>query len=394
MFKNITKSRNFRIGLGVFLFACCGLSYLNGSDSRETRATETHIAKFTQVVIAVSQTAAVTQTAMSMPTEAPSATQSETPIPLPTDTPAPTNIPATATSQPAFVAATNTTAPQANVQQAATQSAGDVLRNRIATVEGVQRVGIASVLYDRAGLPLVNLELIVASGRNNLTMADAVLQATTNALGISQYSFFSVILDDGSASDYVFDFASNTWRITQLRLVTPQGDSSNQQISNPTLPPATNAPAQTYYVTSAANIRPCPRTTSDCAFIRQLTSGQTVNVVGQEQGESVNSSTLWYRLDDGNYVHSGVVSLNAPVQAQQSGGGTTSSGGGGFATTAPVSSGATCDCNSGDTMNCTTHFTTQSQAQACFNYCMSVVGIDVHKLDNPDNDGIACESLP
>jgi hypothetical protein len=293
MFKNITKSRNFRIGLGVFLFACCGLSYLNGSQIQDTRATETHIAKFTQVVIAVSRTAAITQTAMSIPTEALSATQSETPIPLPTNTPVPTDIPATtnaqpATSQPAFVAPSNTPVP-ATVAPTNTQA-----------------------------LPTI---------------------------------------------------ASST---------------------NTPIPP-TNASAQTYYVTSAANIRPCPRTTNDCTFIRQLTSGQTVNVVGQEQGESVNGSTLWYRLDDGNYVHSGVVSLNVPVQAQQSGGGSTSSGGGGFATSAPAPSGSTCSCTA-NTYNCSTRdFSSVAEAQTCFDFCRSQGFGDVHDLDR-NEDGRACET--
>ena len=38
-------------------------------------------------------------------------------------------------------------------------------------------------------------------------------------------------------------------------------------------------------------------------------------------------------------------------------------------------------------------FGTQVQAQACFDWCMQVVGTDVHQLDS-DGDGVACESLP
>jgi hypothetical protein len=203
MFKKITKTRNFRIGLGVFLFACCGLSYMNGSQLREERATETHIAKFTEVVIAVSEQAAGTQTAIAIPTEAPSATPFDTPIPLPTNTLSPTNIPPTATIQPSAA-------------------------------------------------------------------------------------------------------------------------------------PATNAPAQTYYVTSLANIRPCPRAADDCLPIRQLTSGATIQVVAEEQGGAVNDSTIWYRLDDGNYVHSGVVSPFPPAQSQQSGGSSGVTTGGGVQATQPI----------------------------------------------------------
>lgn len=58
-------------------------------------------------------------------------------------------------------------------------------------------------------------------------------------------------------------------------------------------------------------------------------------------------------------------------------------------TTAPV--GGTCPCN-GDTLNCG-DFNRQSEAQACFNYCMSIGAGDIHKLDG-NNDGAACESLP
>jgi len=50
-----------------------------------------------------------------------------------------------------------------------------------------------------------------------------------------------------------------------------------------------------------------------------------------------------------------------------------------------------CDCSS-DLYNCS-DFATQMQAQACYNYCMQVVGYDVHKLDR-DKDGLACEALP
>lgn len=55
-------------------------------------------------------------------------------------------------------------------------------------------------------------------------------------------------------------------------------------------------------------------------------------------------------------------------------------------TLAPV-----CDC-SDDLYNCG-DFTTQVQAQACYDYCVSLGCGDVHGLDG-DNDGQACEGLP
>lgn len=50
-----------------------------------------------------------------------------------------------------------------------------------------------------------------------------------------------------------------------------------------------------------------------------------------------------------------------------------------------------CSC-SGNLYNCS-DFTTQSSAQACFNYCMATVGTDIHRLDS-DGNGLACEALP
>lgn len=53
---------------------------------------------------------------------------------------------------------------------------------------------------------------------------------------------------------------------------------------------------------------------------------------------------------------------------------------------------AGCSTCSADTYNCD-DFSTQTAAQACFDFCMEQVGSDVHRLDS-DNNGVACESLP
>lgn len=50
-----------------------------------------------------------------------------------------------------------------------------------------------------------------------------------------------------------------------------------------------------------------------------------------------------------------------------------------------------CSC-SGDLYNCS-DFSTHSQAQSCFDYCISQGRGDIHKLDQ-DNDSNVCESLP
>lgn len=60
-------------------------------------------------------------------------------------------------------------------------------------------------------------------------------------------------------------------------------------------------------------------------------------------------------------------------------------------TPSPTSPGGCAIC-SYDAYNCS-DFSTQLQAQACFDYCLVQVGYDVHGLD-ADADGEACESLP
>jgi len=60
-------------------------------------------------------------------------------------------------------------------------------------------------------------------------------------------------------------------------------------------------------------------------------------------------------------------------------------------TPTPTLPAAVCDC-SGDIYNCS-DFSTQAEAQACYDYCWSLGCGDIHRLDG-DNDGIACESLP
>lgn len=59
-------------------------------------------------------------------------------------------------------------------------------------------------------------------------------------------------------------------------------------------------------------------------------------------------------------------------------------------TNPPPSGGAVCSC-SGDSLNCK-DFSSQSSAQACFNYCVSQGRGDIHNLDG-DANGLACESL-
>jgi hypothetical protein len=54
---------------------------------------------------------------------------------------------------------------------------------------------------------------------------------------------------------------------------------------------------------------------------------------------------------------------------------------------------ANCTTCADDVYNCD-DFATQAEAQACHDYCMNLVGCDIHELDGYDNDGLACEHLP
>ncbi|MEM7118342.1 MAG: thermonuclease family protein [Chloroflexota bacterium] len=56
-----------------------------------------------------------------------------------------------------------------------------------------------------------------------------------------------------------------------------------------------------------------------------------------------------------------------------------------------LGAGVVCDC-SGNNYNCA-DFTKQSEAQACYDFCVSEVGEDIHHLDG-GGDGLVCESLP
>lgn len=60
--------------------------------------------------------------------------------------------------------------------------------------------------------------------------------------------------------------------------------------------------------------------------------------------------------------------------------------------TATQSAPGNCTVCNQNVYNCS-DFSTQASAQACHDYCWSIVGYDVHQLDS-DGDGEACESLP
>lgn len=158
--------------------------------------------------------------------------------------------------------------------------------------------------------------------------------------------------------------------------------------------PNTSTRAQsstTYYITAAtANARSCAQTT--CRVVTKFSKGTAIQVTGTTEGSRFQGSTTWLIVDyDGQtvYVHSKLASMTAPASTAT--GGSSSSNASSGTSSSSSSSSAVCSCSS-NSLNCS-NFSTHSQAQSCFNYCIGQGRGDIHRLDG-DNDGVACESLP
>lgn len=162
----------------------------------------------------------------------------------------------------------------------------------------------------------------------------------------------------------------------------------------PVIPTDTPAPSGAV-ANASANLRGGPGTDYD--VVGQTQPGQALAVVARSRAGD------WYRLDDGAWIAAflvdnapinlSIIDVATPVVVQPP------------ATAVPVivqptaipvvvqpAPAAVCGCAS-DSYNCPA-FTTQNEAQACFNYCVSQGVGDIHKLDGNDADGLACESLP
>jgi len=67
----------------------------------------------------------------------------------------------------------------------------------------------------------------------------------------------------------------------------------------------------TYYTSTGANIRSCPRLS--CASVGQLQAGNAVNVIGITQGEAIAGNSQWLQTDcngETAYMHSSVLAKN------------------------------------------------------------------------------------
>jgi hypothetical protein len=170
-------------------------------------------------------------------------------------------------------------------------------------------------------------------------------------------------------------------------------------------PTATPVIFLTLYTERALYARACA--SISCDNLGLIDRGEALSVTGMEEGEAVNGNVNWIQfihndtlaylpaddLCDGKptpYPTLGSPHPGLPIYAPGPGSQQarpTQPG-------QPAQAASGCDCNSGDTLNCS-NFSTHNQAQACFVKCMNEVGYDVHNLDgNRGQPGVACESLP
>jgi hypothetical protein len=154
-----------------------------------------------------------------------------------------------------------------------------------------------------------------------------------------------------------------------------------------------------YYTHRQANIRPCPEISNDCAALETLPVGEALVIIGHVNAGEFEGSTLWYRVEgrgEPTFIHNVLVAETRPTETPTPTATPT-------ATPPPLvvdevsppddDDNGTCNC-SDNVYNCS-DFDTQSEAQACYQYCLDTTGKDVHRLDGGRNpNGIACESLP
>lgn len=149
-----------------------------------------------------------------------------------------------------------------------------------------------------------------------------------------------------------------------------------------------------------SNLRGGPGTSY--AVVGSVSSGQALQITGRNQAGD------WYQLASGAWIAAFLVNNApsslpvvaapaapvAPAEPTPVPVDTTTRSGTTTAVPTPQQSTApqaVCDC-SGNIYNCP-NFSTHSQAQACYAYCIAQGRGDIHRLDG-DSDGVACESLP
>lgn len=191
---------------------------------------------------------------------------------------------------------------------------------------------------------------------------------------------------------------SNTPTITQTPSITPTQTTTSTP--SPTAPAPTEIPNVTSYnqvairyATGNINIRPCPSVAPECAASGSLSFGEPMNVTGEAIGDTVNGSTLWYRIEKDSrvyFVHSSLTSRTRPAptaipRVNTSPSTSSSSGGGGITNTSPAASNPPPSGGGCPNMSATCSQLTCAQAYAC-------LAAGNGRLDR-DNDGVPCESV-
>jgi lipoprotein-anchoring transpeptidase ErfK/SrfK len=100
--------------------------------------------------------------------------------------------------------------------------------------------------------------------------------------------------------------------------------STGRWVEEWTLPEGSEAPDGWWgAVSSAANVR--AGATTEAAIVGEFAGGEVVKVLAEEEGESVNGNSTWYRIDGGRYagarVHSSLIRRTAqpePTVAEHS----------------------------------------------------------------------------
>jgi hypothetical protein len=116
---------------------------------------------------------------------------------------------------------------------------------------------------------------------------------------------------------------TNTPRATFTSLPSDTPQPPWASIPTVTRLPITELPMSYYYVLVRANLRPCPRTTDECAPVAELSAGDSVFVTGQMTGQAISGNDIWYQVSYRGqtlYAHSSVLSDRPPSAPEPSGG--------------------------------------------------------------------------
>lgn len=296
------------IGIGFFIFFCMiplGIAVFQ-------EATGIVILPTTEPLPTSVALAEPSETPVPTDTDVPTATITETlgPTATSTETPLPTETPTPTMTATATLTSTITETPTLTATATETMTlTPDPLVQRLLSVDGVENVLTTSVRMSE-GLPLVYLEIIVSNGYRTTETAQSLLQTTSAVLGTGFYEGFSAIIDDGQiAEDYIFDFDDDEWRITPLESFNATREAETGSAQSPDTE-IRNIAAQTMYSEGSVNVRSCPQTT--CDQMDSLIDGEAIIITGEANGDVFRGSAKWYRLDNGWYVHSELVSSDPP----------------------------------------------------------------------------------